>query len=44
MGSGEGFRLRNSVVCTVHRTCKEITWAEHVFKMEEGRSAFRILM
>ena len=48
MGSGEGLAMRNFVVCTVHliaRVIKSIglRWAGHIARMEEGRSAFKIL-
>jgi hypothetical protein len=49
MGSGEGFTMRNFLVCTVPpnivRVIKSIRlrWAGHVARMEEGRSAFKIL-
>ena len=48
MGSGEGSTMRNFVVCTVHLIVRVIKsrrlrWAEHVARMEEGRSAFKIL-
>ena len=48
MGSGEGSTMRNFVVCTVHLIVRVIKsrrlrWAGHVVRMEEGRSAFKIL-
>ena len=48
MGSGEGSTMRSFVVCTVHLIVRVIKsrrlrWAEHVSRMEEGRSAFKIL-
>ena len=49
MGSGEGFTMRNFLVCTVPpnivRVIKSIRlrWAGHVARMEEGRSVFKIL-
>ena len=47
MGSGEGSTMRNFIVCTIHliRVIKSrrLRWAGHVARMEEGRSAFKIL-
>ena len=48
MGSGEGFSMRNFIVCTVHlihRVIKSrrLRWSGHIPRMEEGRSAFKIL-
>ena len=49
MGSGEGFTMRNFIVCTVHLNIvrviksRRLRWAGHVARMEEGRSAFKIL-
>ena len=45
MGSGEGSTMRNFIVCTVHRVIKSrrLRWTGHVARMEEGRSAFKIL-
>ena len=49
MGSGVGFTMRNFIVCTVTpnivREIKSriLRWAVHVARMEEGRSAFKIL-
>ena len=48
MGSGEGFTIRNFIVCTVHLIVRVIKsrrlrWAGHVARMEEGKSAFKIL-
>ena len=48
MGSGEGFTMRNFIVCTVHLIIKVIKsrrlrWTSHVARMEEGRSYFKIL-
>ena len=46
MGSGEGSTMRNCIVCTVHlRVIKSrrLRWAGHSARMEEGRSAFKIL-
>ena len=45
MGSGEGSTMRNFIVCTVHLVIKSrrLRWAGHVVRMEEGRSAFKIL-
>ena len=50
MGNGEGFRMRNFIICTVPpnivRVIKSriLRWAGHVARMEEGRSAFKILI
>ena len=49
MGSGEGFTMRNFIVCNrspnIVRVIKSrrLRWAGHVARMEEGRSAFKIL-
>ena len=50
MGSGEVSTMRNLVVCTVHLgnitrmiKSRRLRWAGHVARMEEGRSAFKIL-
>ena len=48
MASGEGSTMRNFIVRTVHiivRVIKSrrLRWAGHVTRMEEGRSAFKIL-
>ena len=49
MGSGEGFTMRKFIVCTVPPNIvrviksKRLRWAGHVGRMEEGRSAFKIL-
>ena len=47
MGSGEGSTMRNFIVCTVHLIwpgwLNLEDWAGHVARMEEGRSAFKIL-
>ena len=50
MGSREGFTMWNFIVCTVHlinivRVIKSrrLKWVGHVARMEEGRSAFKIL-
>ena len=49
MGSGEGFAMRNFIVSThspnivrVNKT-RRLRWAGNVARMEEGRSAFKIL-
>ena len=47
MGSGEGFTMRNFIVCTVHLIVREIKsrglrWAVNLARMEEGRSALKI--
>ena len=48
MGSGEGFTMRNFIVCSTYivRAIKSrrLRWAGHVTRMEEDRSAFKILM
>ena len=48
MGSGEGFTMRNFIVCTVPPIVRVIKsrrlrWEGHVARMEEGRRAFKIL-
>ena len=45
MGSGEGSTVRNFIVPNTVRVTKSIRliWAGHVTRMEEGRSAFKIL-
>ena len=48
MESGEDSTMRNFIVCTVHLIVRVIKsrrlrWAGHVARMEEGRSAFKIL-
>ena len=49
MGNGEGSTMRNFIVCTVHLIIvwviksRRLRWAGHVVRMEEGRSAFKIL-
>ena len=50
MGSGEGSTMRNVIVFTVHLTnivriikSRRLRWTGHVARMEEGRSAFKIL-
>ena len=48
MGSGEGSTMKNFIVCTVHLIVRVIKSrrlrsADHVARMEEIRSAFRIL-
>ena len=49
MGSGEGFRIRNFIVCTVSPNIvrvikfRRLRWAGHVARMKEGRSALKIL-
>ena len=49
MGSGEGFTMRNFIVYTIHLiysgwlNLEDWDWAGYVAKMEEGRSALKIL-
>ena len=50
MGSAEGLAMRNFIVCTVHLIyllsvikSRRLRWSDHVARMEEGRSAFKIL-
>ena len=49
MGSGEGSTMRNFIVCNcspnIVRVIKSrrLRWDGHVARMEEGRSAFKIL-
>ena len=42
IGSGEGSTMRNFIVCTVHLIYK-IEMGSNVTRMEEGRSAFKML-
>ena len=42
MGSGEDSTMRNFIACTVIKS-RKLRWAGHVARMEEGRSAFKIL-
>ena len=47
IGSREGFITRSFIVCTVHLIVREtksrrVSWAEHVARTEEGRSALKI--
>ena len=49
MESGEGSTMRNLIVCTVHLIAsviksRRLRFAGHVARMEEGRSAFKILI
>ena len=41
MGSGEGSTTRNFIVWVIKS--RRLRWAEHIARMEEGRSAFKIL-
>ena len=44
--NGEGSKMRNFIVCTVHLIViksRRLRWARRVARMEEGRSAFKIL-
>jgi hypothetical protein len=49
MGSGEGFTMRNFIVCTLHlilvRVIKSrrLRWAGHIDRMDEGMKAFKFL-
>ena len=46
MVSAEGSTMKNFIVCTVHLMeikSRILRWAGHVARMEEGRSAFKIL-
>ena len=48
MGSGEVSTMRNFIVCTVPHIVRliksrRLRWAGNVVRMEEGRSAFKIL-
>ena len=48
IGSGEGSTMRNFIVCTVRLIVRMIKsrrlrWAGHVARMEESRSAFKML-
>jgi len=47
MGNGEGSTMRNFTVSTVHLILiksRRLRWAGHVARIEEGRSAFKILI
>ena len=48
MGSGEGSTTRNFIVFAVHlvrvNKSRRLRWTGHVARMEEGRSAFNILI
>ena len=46
--NGESLTVRNFIVCTIHLIVRVIKsrrlrWTGHVTRMEEGRSAFKIL-
>ena len=49
MGSGEGSTMRNFIVCNVHLNIvrmiksRRLRLAGHVTRMDEGRSALKIL-
>ena len=48
MGSGKYFTMRNFIVCTVHLIIRVIKsrrlrWTGHVARMQEDKSAFKIL-
>ena len=48
MGNGECSTMRNFIVCTAHLIVrviksKRLRWAGHVVRMEEGRSALKLL-
>ena len=43
MGSGKGSTMRNFIVCTMIKS-RRLRWAGHVARIEEGRSAFKILI
>jgi hypothetical protein len=49
MGSGEGFTMRNFIVCTAPlipvrvTKCRKLRWAEHMVRMKEGRNDLKIL-
>ena len=48
IGNGEGSTMRNFIVCTAHLIVRVIKsrrlrWAGHVARMEDDRSAFKIL-
>ena len=44
MGSEEGSRMRNFIVCTAHlMKSRKLRWIGHVARMEESRSVFKIL-
>ena len=41
IGSGEGSTMGNFIVCTVK--FRRLRWAGHIARMEESRSAFKML-
>ena len=44
MGSGEGSSMRNFIICAVRVIIsRRLRWAGHIARMEEARSAFKIL-
>ena len=46
MKCGEGFTMRNFIVCTVPPNIVRVIksgWAGHVARMDESRSAFKML-
>ena len=49
IGSGEGYAIRNFIVFTVHHNIvrviksRRLRWAGHVARIEDSRSAFKIL-
>ena len=44
MGSGKGFTIKNFIVHIVRVIkTRRLKWAEHVTRLEESRSAFKIL-
>ena len=49
MGSGNGSTMRNFIACNVRLIIvgviksRRLRWAGHVARVEEGRSAFKIL-
>ena len=49
MGNGEGFTMRNFIVCNIHLNIvrviksRRLRWAGQAARMEEGKSALKIL-
>jgi hypothetical protein len=45
--TGEGSTMRNFIICFIHlirlNESRRLSWASHVVRMEEGRSAFKII-
>ena len=45
--TGEGSTMRNFIICFIHlirlNESRRLSWVSHVVRMEEGRSAFKII-